>query len=86
MKTHVTTNIRLGTTLYNDIKNVAFKRGISIAEFFRQLADAEINKRKNINDDPLWSLGSMPYDGGETAETDISANHDKYIYENINIR
>jgi len=32
MKTHVTTNIRLGTTLYNDIKNVAFKRGISIAE------------------------------------------------------
>jgi len=45
-----------------------------------------VNIGKNINDAPLWSLGSMSYDGGETAETDISANHDKYIYENINIR
>ena len=81
MKTHVTTNIRLDASLYNDIKKDAFKRGISIAEFFRQSAEKEISKRKNIGDDPIWGLGEMSYDAGEGSETDIAENHDKYIYD-----
>ena len=79
MKTDIATNLYFPRGQYASMKQIAKKLGISIAEYVRQVLHRDIEFRaKQIDweNDPLWDIIGV----GETKETDISVNHDHYLY------
>ncbi|HOV22348.1 MAG TPA: ribbon-helix-helix domain-containing protein [bacterium] len=79
MKTDIATNLYFPKELYADMKKISKKLGISIAEYVRQVVQKDIESRiKEIDweNDPLWDIIGI----GETKESDISINHDHYLY------
>ena len=79
MKTDVATNLYFPKEQYANIKQIAKRLGISIAEYIRELAKKDIKSRTEHIDwenDPLWDIIGI----GKTKETDIAVNHDHYLY------
>lgn len=80
MKTHVTTNVRMDASVYQQLKRMAFERRMSLSALFREMAAAMVGNRQRIQDDPIWRVGEQPFDAGADAPRDIAAHHDHYLY------
>ena len=79
MKTDIATNLYFPKEQYAAIKQIAKKLGVSIAEYIRRLADKDIKSRTKHIDwehDSFWNIVGIV----RGKETDLSVNHDYYLY------
>ena len=83
MTEYVTTNIRLSKQLYREIKHRAAEEDKSMAQVLREAAaqyitaEAQKENATELEEDPLWLIGTDPVDFDIT---DASINHDIYLY------
>ena len=79
MKTDIATNLYFPKEQYANMKQIARRLRISIAEYVRRVLDKDIKARtKQINweNDSLWNIIGIAHG----KDTDISVNHDYYLY------
>ena len=72
------TQIYLKEEQYNYLSIESEKRGISIAQFIRELIVNSMPKEKEWSNNPFWSIGG---DGFSTGNKRGSLEHDKVIYK-----
>ncbi len=56
------------------LRALASRRGVSIAELIREGVD-QVLANEPVENDPLWDIIGI----GDSAYTDLSANHDAYL-------
>ena len=75
------TTVMLPSSLKNKAQAFASKKGISVGELIRKsLEDTLLQAKSALPNDPFFEdthffTGDIP--------TDLSANHDEYLYDNI---
>lgn len=82
----VTKHISLSKNLERRLAKAAKERGKNLSEMFREIAlnflnNAPKRARKTESYENLRSIIGMV----DSGHSDISANHDKYLYENADI-
>lgn len=74
--TEVRTQIYLPGKLHRALKRAASRRGVSMAHLLREAAEAVVRRETAERGDPLAGLiGAV---GGNA--TDLSSEHDRYLY------
>lgn len=76
------TQLYLSASLYQKVKQKVNEEGISMAEFFRSLLEAEFEKgkkRKKMVKKKAWQEFFKLAGIGNSGLKDISVNHDKYL-------
>lgn len=79
MKSEKATILYFPKEQYADIKQVSKKLKVSVAEYVRQVIQEDIDSRIEQIDwenDCLWEIVGI----GKTKESDISTNHNHYLY------
>jgi hypothetical protein len=62
---------------YNYLVREAEKKGISVAEYIRELIDKAMSNEAEWESHPFWSIGE---DGFSTGEKRGSVEHDRILY------
>ncbi|MCL5985792.1 MAG: ribbon-helix-helix domain-containing protein [Actinobacteria bacterium] len=78
-------NLHLTDLQYRELKDKAHENNISMSWLVREAVDEYLTSKKRGYDFDPWedpftkAIGSM-----DTGDTDLSVNHDKYLYDDTN--
>ncbi|MBI2487021.1 MAG: hypothetical protein HYW01_08690 [Deltaproteobacteria bacterium] len=72
------TQIYLEEEQYSFLARESEKKGISIAEYIRELIKRNMPQEKELKHDPFWKIGE---DGFSTGNKRGSIEHDEIIYK-----
>jgi len=72
------TQIYLKEKQHEFLSKESEKKGISIAQYIRDLIDKNMPKEKDRGNNPFWNIGK---DGFSTGNKTGSIEHDKVIYK-----
>ncbi len=76
--------VELSEELHSHLAQEARAKGLSMAEIVRQaLAEYFSSDGEPHPDDPIWAWGGASEVCGSSGITDLAANHDRYLYEEV---
>lgn len=79
----IRTQIYLPKDLYQEIDLVAKREKKAKAQVIREAIEKDMNKKRGNAGDTLLKLAAMAKKYKWKGPKDLSANHDKYLYEDI---